>query len=118
LGIKTWWPSQYAYTWDAAKSVADNNAAMAASESSYRRPWYSRVYNSLISYDQTLPYGNALTSSLYSERTIGQKHYELTNHLGNVMAVVTDKVTNEKADPNASLPTLAVKRASLSAAYD
>jgi len=37
-----WWLSQYAYTWDATKSVDDNNAALAASEFGYRRSWYSR----------------------------------------------------------------------------
>ncbi len=31
----------------------------------------------------------------YSERILGQKNYELTNHLGNVLAVVSDKKLND-----------------------
>jgi hypothetical protein len=35
----------------------------------------------------------------YSSRTLGEKQYELTNHLGNVLAVVTDKkLSNNEPD--------------------
>ena len=64
------------------------------------------------------PYGNVSKMPLYSNWVLGQKRYELTNHLGNVMAVVTDKITEEPATPNATLPTIGIRRASLFAAYD
>ena len=94
-------------------TVSENNAALDSSEFTYRRPWYSGAYQSLITAEQASPYGHGNTEPLYSNRVIGQKKYELTNHLGNVMAVVSDKVT-EVADSNGALS----KRAALSAAYD
>jgi hypothetical protein len=62
-----------------------------------------------------------------STRLLGQKSYELTNHLGNVMAVVSDKVV-EIENPSATYtsatsasltaPTDATQDASIKAAYD
>jgi len=118
LGIRSYWPNQYVYEWDATKTAAQNTDLLNASEFNYRRPWYSKVYNSLIGSPNPAPYGNAYVQPLYSERVLGQKQYELTNHLGNVMAVVTDKISEKKQNPNSSLPTLAEKHASLFAAYD
>ena len=54
----------------------------------------------------------------YSSRILGQKGYELTNHLGNVMAVVSDKVTDDTLGTASSLPAPVSKRAGLAAAYD
>ena len=55
---------------------------------------------------------------MYSERVLGQKRYELTNHLGNVQAVITDKQTDVAVVAGAVLPSPVKKRASLFAAYD
>ncbi len=118
IGMKTYWPREYSYQWDNTKTAGENALVLAGSEFSYRRPWYSRVYNSLIQAGGKVPYGYASTMPVYSERVLGQKRYELTNHLGNVMAVVTDKVTEAKANPADALPATAVRRASLYAAYD
>ncbi len=49
---------------------------------------------------------------------LGQKDYELTDHLGNVKAVVSDKVTDDTLGTATILPAPAIKRAGLSAAYD
>jgi hypothetical protein len=116
LGIKKYWPNQYRYEWNKSKTVAQNNASLDSSELVYRIPWYYKPWQSLMSAKEVDPIGHAQTGAVYTSRIVGQKAYELTNHLGNVMAVVSDKVTEKPVSGNP--PTLAVKRAGLSAAYD
>ncbi len=119
LGIRAYYPSQYAFEIDASKTLAENEALLASSQFSYRRPWYSHSYNSLISATALEPWGQGSTMSLFSERTIGMKRYELTNHLGNVMAVVSDKVEDVTADPTVTtLPALGKKNPVPLALYD
>jgi RHS repeat-associated protein len=118
LGVKRYWPTQYRYEYDITKTTAQNNASLDSSAFSHRAPWYSQGYQSMIKGLTLQPYGQGNTDAIYSSRVLGQKRYELSNHLGNVMAVVSDKVTETRVDEHAALPSLAVKRASLSAAYD
>jgi RHS repeat-associated protein len=118
LGVKRYWPTQYRYEYDITKTTAQNNASLDSSAFSHRAPWYSQGYQSMIKGLTLQPYGQGNTDAIYSSRVLGQKRYELSNHLGNVMAVVSDKVTENRVDEHAPLPALAVKRASLSAAYD
>jgi RHS repeat-associated protein len=118
LGIKKYWPYQYRYEWFKAKTLAQNKAYMDSSEISYRYPWYYNSWQSLVGANYVDPSSHPNLTSRYVARTLGQKSYELTNHLGNVMAVVSDKVSEQKAVSNAALPALAVKRAGLGAAYD
>ena len=59
---------------------------------------YSQKTNALVTEGKNSLFGNKNTNSLSASRTIGQKHYELTNHLGNVMGVVTDKVVDKAYD--------------------
>lgn len=119
LGIKKYWPNQYLFEWNTGVPVNMNGAQFADVELASHRPWYSQAYNSMISTNTTVPWGNANTNQMASERILGQKQYELTNHLGNVMAVVLDKITEAPTDLNvATYPTDVNKRASLSASYD
>jgi hypothetical protein len=54
------------------------------------RPWYNLEVNDWIAGLTLEPYDGMDASSYYSTHLIGQKQYELTNHLGNVQATLTD----------------------------
>ncbi len=118
LGVKTYWPNQYAFEYDLGKTKAENDTLLKYSPFTYRNAWYFKDYNNLVKANETSPWGNENSNNISARRVLGLKHYELANHLGNVMGVVTDKLTEEKEDPQQSLPTPAIKRASLFAAYD
>ncbi|XZF15207.1 polymorphic toxin type 43 domain-containing protein [Chitinophagaceae bacterium MMS25-I14] len=85
LGIAQYWPLQYGNSWDYRTSTYDTFRL------SPRAPWYSQQYNDVITATQTTPYGNGLMASIAAQNLLGQRQYELTNHLGNVMATVSDK---------------------------
>lgn len=108
LGVKEYYPAQYRYEQNVAKTPAQNKASLDSSTTSYRMPWYSYLYNSMIAYDKTSPFSNGNVYPFWSTHIVGQKRYELSNHLGNVMAVVSDKITEQGTN----------KRAALRAAYD
>ncbi|RYD50526.1 MAG: hypothetical protein EOP52_13960 [Sphingobacteriales bacterium] len=113
LGVKTYLPSQYQYHWNHEQTLAQNQARWDSSTAAYRMPWYSDAVQSLMHYNAPGPYNVAQSEPFWSSRIIGQKRYELTNHLGNVLGVVSDKVT-EVAAPGSGKD----ERASLKAAYD
>ncbi|RZL14955.1 MAG: RHS repeat protein, partial [Pedobacter sp.] len=48
LGIKSYFPDQYLFKWDASKTLAQNQSMLEWSAFNYRSPWYSAIYNSLI----------------------------------------------------------------------
>ena len=54
-------------------------------------PWHSLEYQDVIKTDSMNLYGNAMTGGFYTQHTTGQKQYELTDHLGDVLATVSDK---------------------------
>ncbi len=117
LGTKEYWETEYLYQYDAAKSTAQNNADLLSSQFYYKRPWYSKNYNALIKPHFTSIYGNEYQLPLISTRLLGQKKYELTNHLGNVMTVVSDKIIDTKP-ANTNYPQPTTKKPGLYAAYD
>jgi RHS repeat-associated protein len=55
-----------------------------------RRPWYSMVYNDAVQGLALSPYGMTDASRYQVQHLAGQKQYELSNHLGNVQATVSD----------------------------
>jgi hypothetical protein len=55
-----------------------------------RRPWYSMVYNDAVQGLALSPYGMTDASRYQLQHLAGQKQYELTNHLGNVQATISD----------------------------
>jgi RHS repeat-associated protein len=57
---------------------------------SSRRPWYSAEYQDIIGGNSTTPWGMADQGHFAVNHNIGQKQYELSNHLGNVQATVSD----------------------------
>jgi hypothetical protein len=53
--------------------------------------WYSNEYQDVIKDSCTDPYGNTLSEEYGAKHIIGQKQYEITDHLGNVLSLVSDK---------------------------
>jgi len=109
IGIDAYWPQQYASTWDFTNSNIDTvglNTLM---------PWYSSSYNDVIQQGQTSAYGNGLLSSITAQYMLGQKQYELTNHLGNVQATVSDKRFSKDLNDDGQIDFY---RAEIPAAYD
>jgi hypothetical protein len=49
----------------------------------------------------TSPYGNMLDSVAVGDHIIGQKQYELVNHLANVQGTVSDKKYSKDLDVTA-----------------
>lgn len=59
-------------------------------------PWYSYSFADLIRADKTEPYGtdgNTYFDEKTESRTLGRRYYEMTDHLGNVLATVLDRKT-------------------------
>src|SRR5690606_3752208 len=80
-----------------------------------KQPWYSAEYNDVIQAGYGEPYGHTQTATFKTQHTLGAKGYELTNHLGNVQVVVTDKKFERDLDDD---DTVDVYAPSLTAAYD
>ncbi len=53
-------------------------------------PWYSLEYQDDIHPDSLVPYDNHWKDSAYAWHRMGEKHYELSDHLGNVNVVISD----------------------------
>lgn len=88
LGVKNYLSGQIYSRWDYADGDSLNYVIDTATVS--RRAWYSMAYNDNISGLVTQPWGATDMSSYYTQRIIGRKQYELTNHLGNVLGTVSD----------------------------
>ncbi len=120
LGIKNYWPNHYQFLYDYTGTGTWNDAVAGNQLLSLHKPWYSSVYNSLIGANYVSPYGHANTDPVVSSRIIGLKHLELTNHLGNVMTVLTDKIVDSTSTNLVSdgLPLASLRKASVYATYD
>ena len=92
LGIKTYDQSQIGLTWQFS---ASGGAYTDTIRLWSRQPWYSLEYQDDIALDSLSPYGNTFKGQLYAQHIIGQKQYELTDHLGNVLVTVSDKRAND-----------------------
>ena len=109
LGISSYWPLQYGNNWDYGNGVYDTlrlNQAL---------PWYSRQYSDVIATGKTSPYGNGLMNTIVAQNLLGQKQYELTNHLGNVQATISDKRFPKDLNSDGQVDAF---RAEVRAAYD
>ena len=87
LGIKQYWPNQVAIKWD----FAANSSTIDSTKMGVQLPWYSLEYQDLIKPRDTLSFDNRQLAVSGMQHLLGTKQYELTNHLGNVMATVSDK---------------------------
>ena len=113
LGIKHYWRDQLYNNWDYTQNPSQPVVDTGRLQS--RQPWYSAEYDDAVNYSAVTPYGNAQAAPFSLQHTLGTKGYELTNHLGNVLAVVIDKRQN--IDLNSD-DTIDRYRPSLMAAYD
>ena len=106
LGIAGYWPGQYTRSWDYVSKVTDTMRLCG------NQPWYSGSYNDVITQGLLTPYNQTFTGTALAQNILGQKQYELTNHLGNVQSTVSDRryVANVNNTP--------VFRAGVAAAYD
>lgn len=69
------------------------------------RPWYSYVFTDIISSGAREPYGtdgNTFLGEWYANRILGRRYYELSDHLGNVLATVLDRKTGAGLLPGSS----------------
>jgi hypothetical protein len=84
VGVKNYWPGQIGLQWNFIDSTVDTVRLWV------RKPWYSGEYQDVIKTDSTNLYGNTMTDKFVTQHIAGQKQYELTDHLGDVMATVSD----------------------------
>ncbi len=86
LGTKDYLPGEYYLNWDYSgpQPIADTIALTT------RKPWYSLEYNDAVSGLALQPWGMTDMSAYLVGHNLGQKQYELSNHLGNVQATISD----------------------------
>jgi hypothetical protein len=89
LGIKSY-PDSVLLNVFEASVLTDNISSL--------RPWYHYGFDNLVDSHKLAPYtGNTSNmfrnKTLRASRTMGLKHYELTDHLGNVNIAILDKKT-------------------------
>ena len=88
LGIKGYWPNQLYSLWDYSDTTAfiiDTTLLQS------RQPWYSAQYQDGIKPDVTLPWNSTFVNPARMQTILGQKQYEETDHLGNVVITASDK---------------------------
>ncbi len=84
LGSKTYFPAQK-YKYDDNEYNIHDSATIVD-----RKPWYSLELQDQINMEATDPYNNTFTTRYVYAHILGQKLYELTDHLGNVMVTIND----------------------------
>ena len=92
LGVQQYLPAAVRYSYKAGVPSAGLYQGLTAT-----RPWYSLYGNDLYSagvYGNALGTGNISAAGMgIATHLLGKRHYELTNHLGNVQATVLDRTT-------------------------
>ncbi len=88
LGNRIYPSNLYQYLWDADHG---DTAAGTINTLTGIRPWYSDAYQDLIKEDRLTPWQNTHQGIFKFGDMIGYRNYEVTNHLGNVQAVVRDQ---------------------------
>ena len=94
LGVKKYWgpqtvsgyraPAQMGLSWDYGNNLFDTVRLW------QRQPWYSLDYQDDITDTVLSPFGNAYTGKYIGTHITGLKQYEFTDHLGDVMATISD----------------------------
>ncbi len=84
LGIKTYWPGQVGAIWDMVHHTADTIRLWE------RKPWYSAEYQDVIKDTSRELYDNTHTTAFQFKHINGQRQYEVTDHLGDVLATLSD----------------------------
>ena len=84
LGVKKYWPMQLGISWDNTTAVYDTLRLWE------RHPWYSAEYQDVIIDTALAPFSNTLLARYLTQHITGQKQYELTDHLGDVLTTLSD----------------------------
>ncbi len=84
LGIKTYWPGQVGAIWDMVHHTADTIRLWE------RKPWYSAEYQDVIKDTSRDLHDNTHTTAFQFKHINGQRQYEVTDHLGDVLATLSD----------------------------
>jgi RHS repeat-associated protein len=86
----------------------------------YRFPWHSGLLNDVIAKTEKIPYDHIDNSNYQLAHTLGQKQYEVTNHLGNVLSTISDnryeKMLGTGSGP--TLDTVKIFAPAITASYD
>lgn len=96
LGVQNYKDSIYRQTYNVNTSITPLTGL------STPAVWYDNRYNDLIDAGEKEPYMHSHLGELYLSRTLGHRHYELTDHLGNVLATVLDRKTGHTAGGGAT----------------
>ncbi len=70
-----------------------NNTIAATHDLTDSVAWYSYQFGDLVNKAYKDPYGHTDLASYSLNRTLGRRYYEMTDHLGNVIATVLDRKT-------------------------
>ncbi len=89
LGIKQYWPTQIGVKWNFTNTGSTIDSSKMGIQA--QLPWYSLEYQDLIKSKDSLSLTGIQTAVSGMQHMLGTKQYELTNHLGNVMATLSDK---------------------------
>jgi RHS repeat-associated protein len=94
LGIKKYEPNQYRVIY--AGGTSGSPAVLSDSSLNIRRQWYDLGFDEWIKKDKTTPYTGFTSNVSHDDtlreiRRLGSKYYEMTDHLGNVLATVMDR---------------------------
>ncbi len=84
LGVRNYWPGQNGLKWDYEHDEYDTVSFLA------RRPWYSDEYQDVITDTARNLYGKTHTDNFHTQHITGQKQYEVVDHLGDVLATLSD----------------------------
>ena len=118
LGITRYWPTQYRHYWNYQSGIIDTLRLGMPSA------WYSSALNDIIEAGHADPANlsantyNGVAHSMFAQHLLGQKQYELTNHLGNVQATLSDKRYVKTLSGNGTTATRDYFNAAIVAAYD
>lgn len=77
LGVAGYWSRQHDAFWNYEANTVDTVRLLD------RLPWYSYALNAPMNATTTVEWGNGLTNITLASHFLGQKQFELTNHLGN-----------------------------------
>ena len=85
VGVSSYWPGQYDAVWDFTTGTQDTLRLLGL------KPWYNTTLEAYQDAGSTNVYAPSLLNSASAAHVLGQKQYELSSHLGNVQATVSDK---------------------------
>ena len=96
LGIKKYWSSLYYNDYNFSQP---NNIGVPLYDTTRlqgKQPWFSGETNEMITPAGMNGWADYQTAPMFAQHSLGLKQYEQTNHLGNVLATVSDKRAEQR----------------------